>query len=329
MEGDAINSPKAINKKAGERNIFNEWQRFCSASNIKKSDVKTLYDKHRSTIKSTNPTLWFNIVGGAPLQQAQQEQDDLDIEEGVSGNVGKEKDQRDEFLKDIYVTLSEIKSFLIYLCSEPSRHVKSYIELEEKSDEGVLLKWSTGLGQIMSELDKTKEFSNANLIIDIKQIYLLVCKFLFPMVETEKLGPVQFVDVTPESETRIKMFFDTKRKKFFNELLIPVVTRNDKGNSVVYFFYSSREVLSLIERRYASEMMYHSDYVTTTQNKAVEQQFFLTQMVYVVLHGMLHLHCSLYYKNAYMAHEDHNYYQVVERIVPKPLYRYFLMPSLN
>jgi len=313
-------------------NLYNEFQRYCSLSNIPKSQVKGLYVKHKNALKNTNPSLWDTIVDESPLQDYNAEETtEQTLVEKVEEHTTENHLDFEKTIKDVYVTLSEIKSFLIYLCSEPSRHIKAYVTLEEKTDENILLKWSSGMNQIMGELSRTKELINgtSNLIIDIKQVYCLIKQFLFPTSEVDKIGSVTFLNIFNESDVRKKLLFDLKRKKYCNEFIIPVVTRNEIGKNAIYFFYNSRELLNLIEHRYSTEMMYHSEYISTAQLKVVEQEYFLTQMIYIVLHGMIHLHCSVHYNNSYLDHSDHNYYKTIENLVPKTLFRYFLTPNLK
>jgi hypothetical protein len=305
------------------KNTYNQWQRFCAASNVPKDQVKLLYDTHKSQIKTTNPTLWFNFLNKSSLQEN-------DETSTIPENTENEdsKASQEQMMKDVYITLKEIKSFLIFLISEPSRHVKSFINLEEKTDDNVLKKWSQGMAIVMNKLKNSEEYNNTNYIIDLKQVYLLISEHLFSIPQIEKIGQVSFVNVTYESDIKIKLLFETKRKKYINEFIIPIITKNDSNINSVIFFYNTNELLSLIDNRYRSELVYNNDYITTSQNKFVEIDFFLTHMIYTVLHSMIHLYCSVIFNNSFMSHEDHNYYKSVESIVPRPLFKYFLMPNL-
>lgn len=301
------------------KNLYNQWQRFCAASNVPKNEVKRLYDSFKSEIKTTNPTLWFNFLKQIPLQEKNTD----DIAETQENEDKTDKISYEQMIKDVYVTLTEIKSFLIFLVSEPSRHVKSFIDLEEKTDVNIIKKWTEGISVIMSKLKNSEEYNNNNYIMDLKQIYSLINDHLFSVPKIEKIGQVSFLNVTYESELKIKILFESKRKKYTNELIIPVIIKN-----AVVFFYNSKELLNLIDGRYRSEVLYNNDYITTSQNKSVEVEFFVTHMIYAILHAMIHLYCSVTFSNSYMNHEDHNYYKTVESIIPRPLFKYFLTPSL-
>lgn len=309
------------------KNIFNQWQKFCSASNIPKEEVKRLYDAHKSEIRTSNPTLWFNLLKKAPLRERSKNQQEgsesLSRDDVTTNTEDTSNTTHEQMVKDVYNTLTEIKSFLIFLTSEPSRHVKSFIELEEKTDVNVLKKWAEGISTIMNKLKNSEEYSNNNFIIDLKQIYSLINEHLFSIPKIENIGQVSFVNVTYESDLKIKLLFESKRKKYSNEFVVPVILRN-----AVIFFYNSKELLNLIDNRYRSEILYNNDYITTSQNKLVEIDYFVTHMIYCVLHAMIHLHCSVVFNNAYMNHEDHNYYKTVEGIIPRPLFKFFLTPSV-
>lgn len=301
------------------KNLYNQWQRFCAASNIPKDKVKQLYDEYKNEIKTTNPTLWFNFLEKIPLQ----ENSNTNPPESYDTEENTLKTTNEQMIKDVYNTLTEIKSFLIFLVSEPSRHVKSFIELEEKTDVNIIKKWTEGISSIMNKLKNTEEYNSNNYLIDLKQIYSLISENLFSIPNIEKIGQVSFVNVTYESDLKIKLLFESKRKKHTNEFILPVIVKN-----AIVFFYNTKELLNLIDNRYRSEMLYNNDYITTSQNKSVEIEFFVTHFIYTVLHAMLHLYCSVTFNNAYMNHEDHNYYKTVESIIPRPLFKYFLTPSL-
>lgn len=311
------------------KNLYNQWQRFCAASNVPKDEVKRLYDTHKSEIRTSNPTLWFNYLNKSTFKE--REEDDQDITESTPDILKNDnnmqlninKDAHEQVIKDVYDTLTEIKSFLIFLISEPSRHVKSFIELEEKTDVNILKRWTDGMTMIMNKLKHSEEYSNNNFIIDLKQIYSLLYEHIFSVPKIEKIGQVSFINVTHESDLKIKLLFESKRKRFSNEFIIPIIIKN-----AVVFFYNSKELLNLIDNRYRSEILYNNDYITTSPNKSVEFDFFITHMIYSVLHAMLHLYCSVIFNNSYMNHEDHNYYKTVEGTVPRPLFKYFLTPSI-
>lgn len=305
------------------KNLYNQWQRFCAASNVPKEEVKQLYDIHKTEIKTTNPTLWFNFLNNAPLQEK-----DKDVPNIIENRDTEDITSHEQMIRDVYVTLKEIKSFLIFLVSEPSRHVKSFINLEEKTDINIIKKWTEGITFVMNKLKNSEEYNKNNFIIDLKQIYLLITEHLFPIPQIEKIGQILFINVTYESDIKIKLLFESKRKKYINEFIVPIIMKNDNSLNTVVFFYNSRELLNLIDNRYKSEVLYNNEYITTSQNKSVEVEFFVTHMIYLVLHAMLHLYCSVTFNNSYMNHEDHNYYKTVESVIPRPLFKFFLTPSM-
>lgn len=342
---------------SSKANVYNQFQRFCSKSNVPKEEVKKLYKLHRNKIKFSNPTLWAELIQNKSIQESvrqEKKNGEGEEEENVEGwegeGVGEEGgektasgsgfDYSPDMIRDIYHTLNDIKAFLHFLSSEPSRHVKSYISFEEKTDQNILNKWGAAMNQIMQTLRKTEQFNcNTNkvegnggegLIIDLKQIYVLINDHLLNIPQVDKNDDVNFVPVTYESDTRIKLLFETKRKTFVNEHIYPAIMKNEHSlKNGIYFFYNPRELLSLIEQRYRNEMVFHSEYITTSQSKLVEHDFYHTQFVYITLHAMLHLLCSILYKNSFLSHDDTLYYKTVENIVPKPLFRYFLMPNIG
>lgn len=302
---------------SGKVNMYNMWQKFCASVNIPKDQVKTLYDANKNEIKSTNPSLWYDLIKKNNTSDSENTND-----------VSLPQHEND-MLKDIYITLKEIKTFLMYLSSEPSRHVKSYINLEEKTDEIVLCKWAEGIKKIMLTLLTTEQFNGNNLIIDLKQIYNLISENLFSVPQINKSVEVTFYPITNESDTRIKILFQNKRLKYSNEFLIPTILKDEMQRMNVYFFYSMNELIHQIDLRYRSELVFHTDYITTSQSRNVEYEYYTTHIIYFVLHAMLHLHCSILFKDSFMNHNDFKYYKTVEKVIPKTLYKFFLAPHID
>ena len=302
-------------------NLFNHWQKFCSIAGIPKSEVKPLYDLHKNELQNSNPSTWFNLF--KKKNNNQTNDDDKNNTNSEWSNHQQTVTLEPELLKDIHITLREIKQFLIHLSCEPSRSVESFFTLESITDQKVLDKWAAGLSLVMSKLTASED---SQIIIDLNSVYELISEHLFK-VNLVNIVEVKFYHVTDQVDINIKILFDSKREKYPNEIVVPVITKNSHNQNVVYFFYNLAELLSVINRRFKTEHKYYNEYVKTTISKSVEKNFYITQMVYIVLHALIHLKCSIEFKDAYLSHEDANYFKTVESIVPRSLYKYFLQPN--
>jgi hypothetical protein len=321
-------------------NIFNMWQTFCNSNNVDRKLCIQLYkdNKHRirktmqveadpdwqsssSTPKLINNLAWLdilrsngNIVVLDGEQQQQQQQQTIIIDDLIT------------LVPTIASTLKEIKQFLIYLSCEPTRKVRSYINLEDDCNSKVHHKWRAFVVHIMEHFRNTSNYS-LKTIFDIIRLKLLD-------IQIARDVDIRFKPVDTICNKQLQLIFKDKRDSFPNELIVPSIVGRigQQQHSTIYMLYDPREIFALIDIDYKRELSdSHVHSVLKVQFSInIENEFILTRLILIVLHAMLHLKCSLLYKQAFFSHESHLYFDLLEQIVPPPLYAYFLNPySLN
>lgn len=284
-------------------NIFNRWQKFCSSHKIDRDVARVLYISNKDKIRE-NDAFWADIVSNFMKNRNDDSAENNKMEESSSS---------------VLTTLQEIKSLLIYLSSEPVRHVRSFIRLEDSSNQSVLNKWRQAMSFIMNATKVDESISFAKIFNLLRE----------KLIDIDlKFMSVKFQAVDDTSNVHLKALFRKKRQEFLNELIIPVIIPDqpNSNNATIYFLFNAKEIFTIIDSAYANETLTQNSVLTTRCAVTLEREFFLTRVIYMVLHAMIHLKCSLKFGNAFMTHDKHEYFDQLQMTVPQSLYGHFLQP---
>lgn len=303
------------------KNVFNDWQKFCSVNKFNRETARNIYVLKKEQIKASESN-WLKILEEFNRQRKEiiKECGENDLERKIK----KHHDSTDDVThvgipSSVITTLTEIKSLLLYLSSEPVRHVRSFIKLEDGNDHMVHERWRKGICSIMSEL-------KADDAISFKRIFELLREHLID-IDLNSMA-VKFLGIDDIANTHFQVLFKKRREEFYNEIVMPVIIsdKNSTGPVTIYMLYSPKEIFSIIESAYSTETTNRNSVLTTIMAENLEKEFFITRIIYFILHAMLHLKCALKYGNSFMTHKNHEYFDMLQVIVPPSLYMHFLQP---
>lgn len=300
-----------------QRNVFNDWQKFCATNKCNSETARCIYVLRKKQIKASESN-WSTI-----LQDFNRQRDKINEESNEYGleanNIKNHNANEKEIPSSIVDTLREIKSLLLYLSSEPARKVRSFIKLEDDSNQLVHQKWRKGICGIMSEVKPDE-------VISLKKIFELLREKIIDI----DLGSmnVKFIGIDDTVSMHFQVLFKKKREEFYNEIIIPIIAPNNLNSEsvTIYMLYNTKELFSIIDSAYSTEMSTRKSVLTTTTAEILEKEFFITRIIYFILHAMIHLKCALKYGNSFMTHNSHEYFDLLQVTVPPPLYVHFLQP---
>lgn len=290
-----------------QRNTFNEWQKFCAANKCNRETARSIYVLKKDQIKASESN-WLRI-----LEDFNRQHDEI-VKESGSYNSNEH-----ELPASLVNTLQEIKSLLLYLSCEPVRHVRSFIKLEDDTNQLVHQNWRKGFSSIMSAI-------KSDDAISFKRIFELLRENIID-IDLNSMD-VKFMAIDETVNMNFQILFKKKREEFYNEIVVPVII-SDKTNSsapTIYMLYNTNEILSIIDSAYSAETSTRKSVLTNTMSETLEREFFITRITYFILHAMVHLKCALKYGNSFMTHNSHEYFDVLQVTVPPPLYVHFLQP---